>query len=51
MPLIIEEIEAQVTPAGVETTAPPHPAEGGEQEEILDLLELAAERQERLRVD
>lgn len=52
MPLIIDEIVAEVDPAprAVGTTDA-RPAQDARSDEILDLLELTAEREERLRVD
>lgn len=54
MPVIIEEIHSEIVPgpgAGTPDAGMPRPAEGTEQGELLDLLELAREREERLRVD
>ena len=52
MPLIIDEMIAEVEPPPSDRTAPDvRPAEGREPEELLDLIALAAEREERLRVD
>jgi hypothetical protein len=52
MPLIIDEMIAEVEPPPAGTAAPEvRPAEGREPEEVLDLIALAAEREERLRVD
>jgi hypothetical protein len=49
MPLIIDEILAEVVAPPDQARA--HPAEGTEQDTLLDLLELAREREERLRAD
>jgi hypothetical protein len=52
MPLIIDELIAEVEPPPAGGTGPDvHPAEGRAPDELLDLIALAAEREERLRVD
>ena len=54
MTVIIEEIQAEVVSApgaGVEGAALTQPAEAQPEQRWLDLLELAREREERLRVD
>lgn len=53
MPLIIDELVADLsaeTSAEVAATES-RPAEGEEADRLLDILELTAEREERLRVD
>ncbi len=54
MTVIIEEIQAELVPApgaGLEDAALTQPAEAAEPRRWLELLELAREREERLRVD
>ena len=54
MTVIIEEIQAEVVPgagAGVEDAAPTRPAGTPDEPDWLEVLELAREREERLRVD
>lgn len=51
MPLIIDELIAEVPAEGSVEAATARPAEGDQADQWLDLLELTAEREERLRVD
>jgi hypothetical protein len=51
MTLIIDELIAEVEPPPAGPAPAVQPAEGRESDELLDLLALAAEREERLRVD
>lgn len=52
MPVIIEEFQVDVQPSAQSVDAAgARPAEGGEADPLLDLLELAREREQRLAVD
>lgn len=49
MPVVIEELSAEITPDPHES--PAQPAEDAAERAVLDLIELATERETRLAVD
>jgi hypothetical protein len=52
MPVIIDDLQVEVvSPETPTDAASPRPAEGSEGDRLLDLLELAREREQRLGCD
>ena len=52
MPIVIQELSAEITPdQGDDNAGTVQPAEGASQSAILNLIELAREREARLAVD